>query len=60
MAVTDSAGCFSDTAYIKIKVKTLPKVDAGPDRIYPYNTPFTFEPVYGSNVIKYLWAPAAG
>ena len=56
--LTDSAGCFSSTTSINVIVKTLPNVDAGPDRIYPYNTPFTITPLYSKNVRSYLWSPA--
>jgi len=56
--LTDSAGCFSSTTSIDVIVKTLPTVDAGPDRIYPYNTPFTITPLYSNNVRSYLWSPA--
>ena len=54
----DSAGCFTSEATVNVIVKSLPEVDAGPDRILPYNAPFTIEPVYSSNVRKYLWTPA--
>ncbi len=56
--LTDSAGCFSSTTSITVIVKTLPTVDAGPDRIYPYNTPFTITPLYSNNVRTYSWSPA--
>ncbi len=53
----DSAGCFRDTAYVNVIVKTLPTVDAGPDRGYPYLSPFTINPLYSSNAISYSWSP---
>jgi gliding motility-associated-like protein len=56
--LTDSAGCFSSTASVDVIVKTLPTVDAGADRTYPYNTPFTLAPLYSNNVRSYLWSPA--
>ncbi len=56
--LTDSFGCFNSSAAITVFIKTLPKVDAGPDRILPYNSPFTIAPLYSSNVASYLWTPA--
>lgn len=56
----DSAGCFSSSADVNVIVKSLPLVDAGPDRVLPYNSPFTITPVYSSNVAQYLWSPSIG
>ena len=55
--LTDSVGCFSSTTTIDIILKSLPQVNAGPDRILSYNSMFTITPVYSSNVISYLWVP---
>ena len=57
-AIIDSAGCFTDTAFVDVIVKTLPVVNAGPDQILPYNSFFTINPIYGSNVVSYEWSPA--
>ena len=59
-ALTDSAGCFSDTTTINVIVKSLPLVNAGPDQVVMYASPFTITPSYGANVVSYLWTPAAG
>ena len=56
--LTDSAGCFSSTTSVAVIVKTIPTVNAGPDRILPYNTAFTITPLYSNNVRSYLWSPA--
>lgn len=56
--LTDSAGCYSSTANIQIRVKSIPDIDAGPDKIYPYGTQFTFSPTYSSNVNSWFWSPA--
>lgn len=53
----DSVGCFSGTANITVHVKSLPKVDAGADSTYPYDTPFSLHPTYSNNVASYLWTP---
>ena len=55
--LTDSAGCFSATTSIDIIIKSLPLVNAGPDKILPYNSVFTISPVYSSNVVAYSWTP---
>ncbi|MCY7291034.1 MAG: PKD domain-containing protein [Ferruginibacter sp.] len=57
-ALTDSVGCFSDTTFVDVIVKSLPNVNAGPDQILPYNTMFTLTPTYGSNIVSYEWSPA--
>ena len=57
--LTDSAGCFSSTTAVDVFVKTLPTVNAGPDRVLPYNAMFTLAPVYSNNVISYNWSPAS-
>ena len=55
--LTDSVGCFTDITSVNIILKSLPQVNAGPDKILPYNSMFTINPVYSSNVISYLWMP---
>ena len=55
--LTDSVGCFTDITSVKIILKSLPQVNAGPDKILSYNSMFTITPVYSSNVVSYLWMP---
>jgi len=55
--LTDSVGCFSSTTTIDIILKSLPQVNAGPDKVLSYNSMFTITPVYSSNVVSYLWMP---
>ena len=57
-ALIDSAGCFTDTAFVDVIIKTLPAVNAGPDQILPYNSMFTINPIYGNNIVSYEWSPA--
>ncbi len=54
----DSVGCFSSSIDMNVIVKSLPSVNAGPDKIFPYNTGFTLAPVYSSNIRSYNWSPA--
>ena len=56
-SLTDSVGCFTDTTSVDIILKSLPQVNAGPDKTYPYNSIFTISPVYSANVVSYLWMP---
>jgi gliding motility-associated-like protein len=55
--VTDSVGCYSDTATANVRTFSRPTVNAGLDMTLPYNTAFTLNPVYSSNVVTYNWAP---
>ena len=54
---SDSTGCSSDTAYINVRVKSLPIVNAGPDQTYAYNTTYNLQPSYSANIIAYQWSP---
>ncbi len=56
--LADSAGCFNSSTTVDVIVKSLPQVNAGPDRVLPYNSSFTLSPIYSSNVISYEWSPA--
>ncbi len=56
--LTDSVGCFSSNTRVDVVVKSLPVVNAGPDKVYPYNTAFTISPTYSSNIVSYGWTPA--
>ena len=56
--VADSVGCYADTAIAIVNVHPRPSVDAGPDKVLPYNTPYTITPVYSSDVVNYVWTPA--
>ena len=57
--LTDSVGCFSDTTSIDVIIKSLPQVNAGPDKILPYNSMFSISPIYSSNIVSYSWTPAS-
>ena len=56
--LTDSAGCFSSSVNVNVYIKTLPVVDAGPDKTSQSNANFSFTPTYSSNVMAYAWTPA--
>lgn len=57
--LSDSVGCFTSAADVRVFVKSVPSVDAGPDKIYPYNSNFTISPVYSNNTKSYLWTPSS-
>lgn len=57
--LSDSAGCFTSKADVSVIVKTLPVVNAGPDKTYPYNSNFKLSPTYSNNVLQYAWSPGA-
>jgi gliding motility-associated-like protein len=54
--LTDSVGCFSSTATVNIIAKSLPTVDAGADKVLPFNTMFSITPSYSSNTVMYEWS----
>ena len=56
--LTDSLGCYNSSTKIKVVAYPSPTVNAGPDRILSYNSPFTINPIYGSSVSNYEWIPA--
>jgi gliding motility-associated-like protein len=58
VSMTDSAGCFSSSTSVRVIVKSLPTVDAGPNKTYPYLSNFTLMPVCSKNVQSYNWDPA--
>jgi len=58
VTVTDSVGCYTDTATAIVNIHERPGVDAGPDRVLPYNTTYSITPTYTNNIVNYLWTPA--
>ncbi|MEP7165653.1 MAG: PKD domain-containing protein [Ferruginibacter sp.] len=56
--LSDSVGCFSSSTQVSVHVKSSPTVDAGPNKVYPYNTGYSFTPIYSNNVSSYTWSPA--
>ncbi|MEO6730987.1 MAG: PKD domain-containing protein [Ferruginibacter sp.] len=56
--LTDSVGCNTSTASVNVFVKSLPTVNAGPDKILPYNSAYSITPTYSNNVQNYSWTPS--
>lgn len=57
-SLSDSAGCFTSSTDIKVTVKSKPEISAGPDKVYPYNSTFSFAPTYSANIRTWLWSPS--
>jgi len=58
VVMTDSAGCYSDSLMINVNVKSLPTVNAGPDKTVPYDAAFSLDATYSNNARNYAWTPA--
>lgn len=60
ITLSDSAGCLtnSSSASLAINVKSLPAVNAGPDKVLAKGEAFSLTPVYSSNIENYLWTPS--
>jgi gliding motility-associated-like protein len=57
---SDDVGCFTDTAYINIKVYPIPTVEAGPDRTINVGSVADLVPVISSDVTQVDWQPTYG
>jgi gliding motility-associated-like protein len=57
--LTDSVGCYNSSTSVKVIAYPSPTVNAGPDRILAYNSPFTIAPLYDNSVSNYEWIPTA-
>lgn len=55
--LSDSAGCFSDSATFDVHVRPPATIELDPERVVSYNAPFTLNPVYSDNVVSYEWSP---
>jgi gliding motility-associated-like protein len=54
----DSAGCFTDTAYVSIAVGNVPTIDLGPDRVLSAGTLFQLNStVTNGPIVKWDWKP---
>ena len=60
ITLSDSTGCLTNSSNVNlsIKVKSLPTVNAGPDKVYSKGESYTLKPTYSSNVSTYLWTPS--
>ena len=60
ITLSDSTGCLtnSSSTNVSIRVKSLPTVNAGPDKVYSKGESYILKPIYSSNVNTYLWTPS--
>ena len=54
---TDHKNCFTDTAYIPVKVYPIPTVDAGPDKTINVGQMTDLVPVISQDVTTVTWSP---
>lgn len=57
---TDSARCFSDTVYARVRLEPLPLVQAGPDQIVLTGTEVTLAAKTSDGIVRYAWLPKEG
>jgi gliding motility-associated-like protein len=51
----DNYNCFTETAYVNIKVWQYPTVDAGADKKVAVGTTLTLQPIYSNDIVSYQW-----
>ena len=54
---TDNMRCFTDTAYIPLKVFPIPTVEAGPDKTINVGQVIDLVPELSADVTKVTWSP---
>jgi gliding motility-associated-like protein len=57
---SDSKGCFTDTAYIPVKVYPIPQVDAGADQTINVGRSIKITPTLSADVTRFEWSPTIG
>ena len=57
---SDSKGCFSDTAYIPVKVYPIPQVNAGADYTINVGKEIQIVPTISPDVTSVEWTPSIG
>ncbi|RNI36643.1 PKD domain-containing protein [Hanamia caeni] len=57
---SDSKGCFTDTAYIPVKVYPIPQVDAGADQSINVGRSIKITPTLSADVTRFEWSPTIG
>lgn len=55
--LTDMAGCFTDSTFFDVNVKSSAYVNAGNDTTVNYYTNFALHPAYSNNIVSYEWTP---
>lgn len=60
VAVTDTLGCFTDTAIVSVKVRPNPVLNAGEDIRVGYGEEYRITPVATGSGLQYTWTSSAG
>ena len=55
----DDKGCFSDSAFVPIKVFPYPTVDAGADKTINVGQTLDLDPTLSSDVVNTIWTPTS-
>ncbi|MBN9299055.1 MAG: PKD domain-containing protein [Filimonas sp.] len=54
----DAYNCFTDTAIVKVGIKPLPTINAGPDLVLPVGSTANLIAKASSNTTQVIWSPA--
>ena len=54
----DSNRCFTSSDSIKININAAPVINAGENKSIPYQSSFSLNPIYSTNVRDFLWTPS--
>ena len=54
---TDDKNCFTDTAYVPVRVFPIPTVEAGEDKTINVGTTIDLVPVISADVTRVSWSP---
>ncbi|MBS1761407.1 MAG: gliding motility-associated C-terminal domain-containing protein [Bacteroidetes bacterium] len=56
----DAKNCFTDTAYVRVKVYPIPTVEAGEDKTVNVGQSVDLIPRISSDVTRVVWSPTSG
>lgn len=56
----DERNCFTDTAYVPVRIFPKPTVDAGPDKTINVGQTVDLIPVISADVVRVTWSPTSG
>ncbi len=56
----DNKNCFSDTAFVRLKVYPIPTVEAGADKLINVGQSIDLVPVISRDVNRVVWSPTSG
>jgi gliding motility-associated-like protein len=56
----DTLGCFTDSAFVAVRIFTYPSVQLGADATLATGNTYVFNPVISPDVTAYNWTPSTG